>query len=319
MILQHLYKKKYFLLIFLLVVISSIDFASNFKKDSFYRLKYNMSELTLTKDLGEINIENIEYNAITISNIQNLDLVPKKHYRIKFLKDGAEYIFTFDSKKIRDGKINLIYVVWFFSEPIQNSGRAQIEEVKLKREDKGYINIAMLTEEMGCCLMNGRSFRLKWNQVNQDLKFVGNKKDVYGYNYYGGKNFDSDELLRISPNLENADYYIIWTGRKSLASERKNTVNNIKGAVEIIHENNSKAKIVLLYPVPSPVKSIDDNIVETIKLLKKESFKSYVRVIDLNDKIRSNKNWESKFFKYDYALSDKGYEFIIKEINETLF
>ena len=316
---QYLYRKKYILLLFLLVVINFIDFALNFKKDSFYRLKYDMSDLTLVKNLGEVNLDKIEYNAITLTNFENLNLIPKKHYRIKFLEDGEEYIFTFDSKKSRDEKIDLIYVVWFFSEPIQHSGRVQIDEVKLKREDKGSIKIAMLTEEMGCCLMNGRSFRLKWNQLNYDLKFIGDKKDVFGYNYYGGKTFDDGQLLKISSNLDNADYYVIWVGRKTAINDNKQTVINIKGAVNTIYEMHPEAKIVLLYPTPSPVKSIDKNITKTVQLLRKENFKRNVKIIDLNKKIRNNKGWESKFFKYDYALSDKAYEFIINEINETLF
>ena len=322
MTLKYLYRKKYILLLFLLVVINFIDFSSSFTKDSFYRLKYDMSDLILVKNLGEVSVDKIEYNSITLTSVKNLDLIPKKHYRIKFLEDGEEYIFTFDSKKSRDGKIDLIYVVWFFSEPIQNSGKAQINEVKLKREDKGTIKIAMLTEEMGCCLMNGRSFRLKWNQLNDDLKFIGDKKDVYGYNYYGGKNFDDGQLLKMSSNLDNADYYIIWVGRKTAINAingNNQTVSNIKGAVNAIYEMHPEAEVVLLYPTPSPVKSIDKNISKTVQLLRKENFNRNVKVIDLNKKIRNNKGWESKFFKYDYALSDKAYEFIINEINETLF
>lgn len=308
-------KKYIYILVFaILILASGIDFFIGLKKDNFFRLKFNLDKTEFFQT-EKYQLINFEYNSLSLKNEKNT-LEPNTTYALNFEADEEVYYFAFSDKKVKKDTILLSDLVWYFNMPLNTENKkVNITQVSLKEKKEGQLKVAMLTEQMGCCLIFGKKLRYLWNKKNHELNFIGNKKDVYNYKYYGAKNIKSSGIARLSQEVAPADVYVIWTGRNEIVT--KDLVANIKNIVTNLKIQNPHAKIILVYPAPSPVEKIDNTIASNVKALKNQNFEG-VTSINLYDSIKEKKNWKSEYFKYDYALSEKAYKFIVKRLEDAI-
>lgn len=276
-----------------------------------------MQKLENVKTIGEVQIVEASHNAMVIDD-PALDLKPKHYYNIEFEK-GKSYNFTFDSQRIQNQNLILDYVVWLFAKPTETEGKAILREVHLPREEKGTINIAFMSEDFGCCLMNGKKMRYEWNKINRDLRFVGNEKDVFGYEYYGGSHRSTIGLISDSQNIKNNDAVVLWTGRNDGNLDPQESVKNIGTILKTLRQNNPDSKIVLLYPAPSPDAVHNNRIEKIVDLLRTTKFEQDVVEIDLYSFIKNQEDWKNRWFYENYGLNAMAYKKIVNYINGEIF
>lgn len=317
MFLSTIVRYKFLLSFIILVLISLLDFTFHVRKEHFFRYKYDMQKIENVKTIGEVQIVEASHNAIVIED-PALDLKPKHYYNIEF-ENGKNYNFTFDNQRIQDQKLVLDYVVWMFSKPTEIDGKATLREVRLPREEKGTINIAFISEDFGCCLMNGKKMRYEWNKINRELKFVGNEKDVFGYGYYGGSHRSTSGLISDSKDIKNNDVIVLWTGRNDGNLDHQESVKNIGTILKNLKENNPNSKIVLLYPAPSPDAVHNNRIEKIVELLRATEFDQDVLEIDLYSFIKNQDEWERLWFYENYGLNAMAYKKIVNYINGEIF
>src|SRR5690554_7072440 len=75
--------------------------------------------------------------------------------------------------------------------------------------------------------MNGKKMRYEWNKINRDLHFIGDKKDVYGYSYFGDTNIKTEGLIEIAEQITNNEVVVLWTGRNDGSIPAQKTLENI--------------------------------------------------------------------------------------------
>lgn len=308
-------KKYIYIAVFaILILASGVDFFLSLKKDNFFRLKFDLDQ---TEFLQKENYQLIsfEHNSLRLKGPKNT-LQPNTTYALELAANQEKYYFAFSDKKTNKNSILLTGLVWYFNMPLPTeNNKISITQVALKENKTGKLKVAMLTEQLGCCLIFGKKLRYLWNKENEEVNFIGNKKDVYNYKYYGAKNIKSIGIARLLKEVAPADVYVIWTGRNE--TNTKAFITNIKNSLASLKQKQPAAKIILMYPAPSPVKEIDKNIVENVEALKKENFNG-ITSINLYKKIKEKKNWKSEYFKYDYALSEKAYTFIVKCLEDAI-
>ncbi|RFN59161.1 SGNH/GDSL hydrolase family protein [Marixanthomonas ophiurae] len=314
---KKLIKYRYIIVFGVLICISILSFVFYLKDELFFRFKFNLSNTEVIDDIGKMYVYTTFYNKLILNNKTGKELKPKHHYRLTFKKSNKSYLFSFNNKEVSDS-LHLNYVVWYFKKPIEKEGYAHIEEVDLDRKEKGQIKVAMLTEQMGCCLLTGKKFRYQWNKINPELNFVGNQKDVYGYEYYGGENLTTKGILEQSKKIEQANIIVVWTGRNDWNMSANETVKNISETFKSLKKQTPTSRLILLYPAPSPVKEYDDKIKQTVMALEKERWPD-VTQINSYELLKSQKNWKETMFFKNYGLTEKAYEIIVKNIDDAVF
>lgn len=308
---------KFLIAFIVLVVISLIDFAFYVDKELFFNHKFDVSETEYLSNLGDVQVVEATHNSIVFKDLKS-KLKPKYTYNLKF-KDGKSYNFTFHDWKTENQKTTLNYVVWLFVKPLQSKGKAVLKEIEIPRKEEGTQKVAFISEQLGCCLMNGKKMRFEWNKINSDINFVGQEKDVFGYGYYGGENITTSGLISKIERIENNDFVILWTGRNDGEKPTQDTVDAIGSMLKTLKQNNPNAKIVLMYPAPSPNEQYDIRINKVVKLLRQTKFDSEVLEIDLYKFIKDQNNWKDSFFFEDYGLTEEAYKTIVKHINGKIF
>lgn len=315
MSLSKINKHKYLLIFIVLVVISILDFTFYIKKELFFRFKYELKNSEIIQDFGEVEIVKADHKTIILKDT-TLHLLPKKYYSIQF-ENGKTFNFTFDNI-IKEETLQLNYVVWLFVKPLKNYGNAYLKEISIPRDEKGKTKITFISDNLGCCLMNGKKMRYEWNKINSNLKFEGDKKDVFGYRYRGAVDFSTRDFIPESQSVKNQDVIVVWIGRTERNIPPEKSVENLELGFKNLRRNNPKAKIVLLFPAPSPEEGFEKKISGLVKLLGKEDFGSDIQIVDLYSFIKSQNNWEEIFFFEKYGLTERAYQKIVKHLNREI-
>jgi hypothetical protein len=306
-------RKLYIFLFLVLVAISSYDFYNYVEEEGFFRFKFDLSK-TEQSNKSEYVLTDYSYSSVTLKG-KALDLKPYVSYEMKFADTNNSYVFAYEEMEVSNQKILLNGLVWYFKKPIEKSQSILISEIKLIDKTHPKFTIAMITEQFGCCLMFGEQMRFQWNKKNTNIGFVGNKNDVYSYPYYGGENISSIGIYENSLDVEKADNYIIWTGRNE--SNSKKLIKNLEETFKNLNKINPRAKIILMYPAPSPVLKIDKKISENVKALRNFNFEE-ITVIDIYALLKNREDWREYYFEYDYALSKQAYDIILDKLNNEI-
>lgn len=306
-------KLLYSIVFTILVIISISDFYFSVKKENFFRFKYDLSKTEYLEQY-KFRLTNFSHNSITLKKTK-FSLKPHTTYEIKFKNTDETYIFAYDKMDSSKENIDLNGVVWYFKQPLEEPQEVIISKVKLLEKQPGKVKIAMITEQLGCCLMFGKQMRYLWNKKNHDISFLGNEKDVYSYPFYGGENITSEEIRNLSKNINKADIYVIWTGRNENNTEI--LINNLKIAFEYLSSVNPNAQFILLFPAPSPIPGLDNKIMKNVEALRTYNFNKVIK-IDINALFKNKKDWRDRYFEYDYALSLEAYDLILEKLENEI-
>ncbi|MFD2698169.1 hypothetical protein ACFSQ0_09220 [Mesonia sediminis] len=306
-------KFNYFFVIFVLAIISVIKFINDNRKDYFFRHRFDLTNIEYLESYT-VEVLDYSYNQLTISN-NDLKLEPNQTYALTNAAN-EQFIFAFSSSEIKDNKIFLNNLVWYFKKPLGDIENAKLSKINLPTKIKdGSVKVAMLTGQFGCCMMHGKKFRYFWQEKNPNVQFKGTEKDVYSYSYYGGAAANSSSLLKESRAIEPADVYVIWTGRNEKNSDL--LANNIQQIHRNLKRISPEAEIILIYPSPSPVPELDENISLNVKCLDALDLKG-IKKIDIYSLFKSKENWQNYYFDYEYALSKKAYLEIVNLLNDEI-
>lgn len=314
---MKIYSKYHNVLIFIFFVIltgiSLMDFNNSLKKDYFFRYKFDLEETKVIEDLGDVEFIEIKHNTLKLIKPNDFTLEKLKTYQATSLKGDSQFRFVFWQKENQNEIIELKEIAWYFTVPVESKGKFKLEEIELKRKDKGKVSVQMFVDDLGCCFTQGKKMRYHMNKVNPNLLFEGNSKDIYGYSYSGGNYLKSPDFVDIVKKAIKTDYVILWFGRNNTNISKEKTVEDFRKIIDHL-EGFQKTKIILLTPAPSPVKEYDIKIEAIVNALKNMENRN-LEIIDVHNLIKQQKNWKDEMFYSDYALSDKAYKIIIDTLD----
>lgn len=289
----------------------------SFQTKGFYTKKFNLNNTETIRDLGNFEVLKFSTEEIIIQKREGVDQAFIPHHHYLFNVEGKDYIFTFESLLEKDDLIILDYIVWFYTKPLVYTAKVNISEVALV-ENPHHTNytIHLITEDFGCCLLEGKKFRYNWVKRNQNIGFVGKNRDLFGYHYTHSASLESGVRSSFPFEDFNATHTLLWLGRSNFSRSTNEIVAEIEAIAEEVSLANPNTLVVVLTPAPSPQLSIDATIQQVVnRLVANEK----LSIIDINALIKTQKNWKTRLFFEDYGLNEKAYDLILNHLNEQLF
>lgn len=220
---------KYYLTIIVFSVLSMFVFIQGTNKTFFYQLNFDQEKIVIIEELDQYQLKINSFMDLTLKikgdEITKLDTA--KQYMFKYLDKDEAYYFSFQNLLSEDNTLHIKNVVWHLSYPTIKSGVIQLHEVNLPfKEFPDKESILYISTKEDCAIKEGKMFRFLWDEKYSNVRFIGNSKDVLGYNFFD-INGDLDQLdqytdsSKILINILNTDLNEVeYSGRLSLVIDK---------------------------------------------------------------------------------------------------
>ncbi|NRD18526.1 hypothetical protein HNV08_00585 [Winogradskyella eckloniae] len=209
----------------------SLNFLVNAKED-FFVLNYSWNHLQ-NQNIGSIKILEYEVNKFKASTENTLILDNQKTYVV----DNKHY---FRSERIETNKDTLTFigVHWINEYPRRLEGDIKFGLSNLVLNQKEGISIAMIGDsQMGW--REGKYTR-KWISEKLNVRFVGNKNDVFGFPYYFENSYTSNDIFLNNLQFNETEIVILYLG---LSENREDFETNLKKFVAL----NEEKEIIIIH------------------------------------------------------------------------
>lgn len=289
----------------------------SFQKESFYVQRYDLEKTQTIHVIGQVEVLKFSAEEVIIKKHKDIEtkLTPRHYYAFDI--EGEEYIFTFEYLIEEEDQLILRYMVWLFTKPPFYTASAVVREVDVhETPSQAETHIHFISDDFGCCLLEGKKLRYQWKKQNPKLGFVGSKRDVFGYFYTPHTDVQADLLEHFPFQEMDADYSLLWLGRADLEQPTEVLVSHIKNIAKKVALAQPGTRIFILTPAPSPVAYFDEKINAVVAALQ-TSFPN--NLIAINALIKQQPSWETQLFYKEYGLNEKAYALILNYLDEQLF
>ncbi|WP_299098147.1 hypothetical protein [uncultured Winogradskyella sp.] len=201
-------------------------------KEDFFVLNYNWNQAE-NQEIASVKIIDYEVNRFKVYPKNALFLNNQKTYVI----NNKHY---FRSERIETNKDTLTFigVHWINEYPRHLQGDIQLGLSNLLLNQKEGISIAMIGDsQMGW--REGKYTR-KWISEKLNVRFVGNKKDVFGFPYYFENSYTSNDIFLNNLKFNDTDIVILYLG---LPENREDFETNLKKFVAL----NEEKEIIIVH------------------------------------------------------------------------
>jgi hypothetical protein len=198
-------------------------------------------------------------------------------------------------------------LIWLNSQPKFLNEKFYFFEINLPiNETSGPDFITIGDEQL---YQNGAKYLRKELLRRKNINFLGAKKDVYGFNYYGDKNLTFQQLNNDYTKIPKAQYFVLMLRPKDEVS--KAFANLQKVVQRLLLEEKTKKVILITQPVyQNTPQSINDFNKNLINFAKEEENVFCIDLksifIEMPSYYRVNIN----------EISKAGYERLAKEISQ---
>lgn len=289
----------------------------SFQKESFYVQRYDLEKTQTIHVIGQVEVLKFSAEEVIIKKHKDIEtkLTPRHYYAFDI--EGKEYIFTFEYLIEEENQLILGYMIWLFTKPPFYTASAVVREVNVhETSSQAETHIHFISDDFGCCLLEGKKMRYQWTKQNPKLGFVGSKRDVFGYSYTPHSDVHADLLEHFPFQEMDANYSLLWLGRADLEQPAEVLVSHIKNIAKKVALAQPETHIFILSPAPSPVAYFDEKIDAVVAALQ-TSFPN--NLIAINSLIKQQPNWETQLFYKEYGLNEEAYALILNYLDEQLF
>ena len=300
---------KYYLLILSVGALSVFVFFKQTNKKFFYQLNFDQNKVKIIDELGSYQLKINSFMEMSLEGnlINNKKLTPSSQYMFNFKDEDEVYYFSYQKLSSNLKSFKLRQVVWHLAFPAKKSGEIELYEVKLPfKEFPKKRKILYLSTIEDCSIKEGKMFRYLWDKEYSDVKFVGDSRDVSGYNFFN-----------ISGNLSYLNEYLyssdILINILNTESDEAVYINNIKAVLNKVKEYSLNKNIFIVTPIQR--KPNQDNQLIKNKLLDLEKNHKQVVIIDLEEFYVLNENIECL---NQYKMSNSCIESLISFIRNKM-
>lgn len=262
-----------FLTILSLLIYLAIDFQYK-AKNKFFQLNYNWGEIKTIERFTNVKLDSVSYDYLRLidnNTIGNENLSPYSSYAI-----NDDYYFRCVSISKESDTIEFKGVYWINTKPSQQINISNFSIVNLELNQKGNHTVCMIGDSQ-LIWLDLKYLRKSISQKLEDVKFVGNNTDVFGYKHSVSLLNNSERLLNQINQLPQSDTYILFLGAHE--EKVKQTKKNLSLIIDKLLKR--KSKIILVSPPHYKVSSFEklyQNITSVYKDFEKHD---NVEVIDL--------------------------------------
>lgn len=240
-------------------------------KKQFFQLNFDWKREKNIQDLGEVFIDSLSYNYISINS---LNQHPNPEFTYKLHKNNDIFYFRYVYVIQQDSKYNFHGVEWITDVPKQKNTSYHLKEIHLPLKNAGPSVITIGDEFV---FENEGKYLRKDILGRYTVHFLGNHTDVFNLKYYDGKNINSKDIVSNINDLESAEFYVVFLGKN------ETDVTKYQEKVCLIQEKlslkNPKGIIWIMLP-PAPNDSQEIHFKELNNTISK--FKEYSKTDVIN-------------------------------------
>jgi hypothetical protein len=285
--------------ILLLLLFFSIKFLCGIE-DDFLQTNYDWNNIKIVKNIGKVKVDSLSYNYINIENPQNIRFDINNSFKLTDINNN-NYFFRATTLINKNHKLYFSGLKWLVDIPSIKTHVFSMEEIEIPFAKKGTNSIITIGDVL-FFLNESKYFRQ--NLFNRsDVFFKGKNRDVYNHLYLAKANYNADSILKLTQNIQPANYYILFFKDANMQVKQLKQIN----------ENLLKNKPKKIFWIIPP--SVLDNNHSVKTKINKIAGKN-ISIID-TDSLLLNKN--EMFYKSNQQiLSKKVYITLSNKIAEII-
>lgn len=288
-----------------------------FKKPNeiLFQMSYDWENVSLIDSVGNIDIDSVSFDYISIKNNFRVNPTVSTNNTYKVGTPKTTYYFRTSELAVSDSQIVFSGVRWINGHPEKylKSGILEIIDLPLKENGKKSV-VTIGDSEM--IWQEARDLRKKLHLKNQDLVFLGTKKDVNGFAHEASVYTTSQEILNNIDNIPVAEYYILFFGAQDKSTDKNLLKENVCRILKNLSERKQTKKIITVSLPPSNIEAFEKFNTDYNEILKDCTAANEKSVIiPLYERLKD----ENDYLMEDGAhLNEKGYSILVKLLDKSL-
>ncbi|MBW2961521.1 hypothetical protein [Mesonia aestuariivivens] len=239
-------KKFIWLTFFALIIYLTVDFLEK-RKENFWQFNYDFDAIKIEQKLGEVKIDSLSTDYLALYTSKDITSIDDNS--LQLVQNKKAYYFNYENAYIENGLIKFTGGFWILNQP-KPSHKFTANIIDLPLIQSGNIKINIITDSQ-LLWQGGRSFRKWLKEKNNDLYFVGEQTDLYGYPYNGGILANSKKILKKTDQIPKADVYLVSLGTHEKLLNIKDKTFGFQSLVNDLKYKNPQAKIFIINLPPS--------------------------------------------------------------------
>jgi len=287
---QHLPSKSSIIVVWALLIVYLTYLFLYKPTEDFFQLNYDWDARTVIENLGEVTVDSISHDYLAIRN--DVEKAANINLQNTFLiEQGGKNYFRTSNITISDNQIIFSGVKWINGMPKRQIRTANFQIIDLPVIQNGSKTITTIGDSQMLWDF-GREFRKNLHLKNNDLVFLGNFKDVYGYPHEAGIYMTTRDILESLPSISSTSNYVLFFGAQDKNSNMETLHKEVCEIIATLNKREQTNKIIILNLPPSPISVFNNFNLEFNEILNRciESFEN-VKIISLYDELQTRENY----------------------------
>lgn len=288
-----------------------------FKKPNeiLFQMSYDWEDMSLLDSIGKVDVDSVSFDLFIVKNNFKVNPTVSTNNTYKLATLKTAYFFRTSDVIISDKNIVFSGVRWINGYPEKDlkSGILEIIDLPLKEEGKKSV-VTIGDSEM--IWQEARDLRKKLHLKNQDLVFLGSKKDVNGFAHEASVYTNSKEILDNLDKIPVAENYVLFFGAQDKETEKSMLRENVCQIITKLSSRDRTKKIIAISLPPSDNPTFEKYNVSFNEILKEcisENNKSVL--IPLHERLKE----ENEYLMPDGVhMNEKGYSILVKLLDKSL-
>ncbi len=288
-----------------------------FKKpsDIFFQMSYDWEKVSNIDSIGSVDIDSVSFDFLVLkNNLKNTQNISTNN-SYKLTTPKTVYYFRTSDLITSGNSIVFSGVRWINGYPEKDLKTAGLQVIDLPLKQDGKKSVVTIGDsEM--IWQSGRDIR-KWLHLkNQDLIFVGSKKDVNGFAHEASIYATSEEILKNLDKIPIAENYILFFGAQDKATDKALLKNNVCQILSNLAGRKETQKVIVIALPPSSVEAFEQYNISYNEILAQctASIDKSI-LVPLHERLKG----ESDYLAEDGVhLNEQGYSVLVKLLDKTL-
>lgn len=288
-----------------------------FKKpsDIFFQMTYDWENAQLIDSVGSVNIDSVSFDFLVLkNNLANSQNISTDHtYKLSTPKTA----YYFRTSDLIRSEYSILFsgVRWINGYPENHlkSGNLEIIDLPLKQEGTKTV-VTVGDSEM--IWQSGRDLR-KWLFLkNQDLVFLGSRKDVNGFSHEASVYATAEEILNDLDNIPAAENYVLFFGAHDKQTEKSKLQNQVCKVISGLAGRPGTRKVIVISLPPSFVQDFEAYNIAYNEILKEcTDVHDKSVLVPLYERLKEDNEY---LMEDGVHLNEKGYSILVKLLDKSL-
>ena len=281
----------------------------NKANDLFFQLNYNWNEKEIIKEYGEVTLDSVTYNFLSIYLDKNIQLNPLITYK---LHNNDSYYFRYTYALTKNNNYRFFGVEWITETPSSENKTYSFSEINLPLNQKDGVSMITLGDQY--LITNEAKYFRKFLAQNNSFFFKGTYNDVFNYPHEAINKNTSIKIISQLENIEPADTFVLFFGAEDNLTSAKEIKKNIEIIINKLRVEKKAKKIIFITLPPSKIDVVNKHNIDYNKIIEELAEVSNVIILDSYALFKDD---IEKYIRKDgISLSKDAYYLLAKKVSE---